>query len=170
MHYTSVPNICIPCFWMVCMRNWKRQAAIIRKLHVLKERLSGIRVFDPACGSGNFLVIAYKDIWEIQSEIDDRLKIERAERKSVIPLANFYGIENRDFAMEIARLSLLIAEFQSDEIHIAQKQARLNVLPLKDTWHIICGNVLEKDWFDVCPPQNGSENCICGNSPYKGST
>ncbi|WNM07283.1 DNA methyltransferase (plasmid) [Komagataeibacter nataicola] len=90
--------------------------------------------------------------------------------KSVIPLANFYGIEIRDFAVEIARLSLLIAEFQSDEIHIDQKQARLNVLPLKDTGHIVCGNALERDWFDVCPPQKGSETYICGNPPYKGST
>lgn len=173
MHYTSVPNIrkvLNPLFLDGLREELEKAGQNTQKLHALKERLSGIRVFDPACGSGNFLVIAYKDMREIQSEIDDRLKIERAERKSVIPLANFYGIEIRDFAVEIARLSLLIAEFQSDEIHIDQKQARLNVLPLKDTGHIICGNALEKDWFDVCPPQKGSETYICGNPPYKGST
>lgn len=173
MHYTSVPNIrkvLNPLFLDGLREELEKAGYNTQKLHALKERLSGIRVFDPACGSGNFLVIAYKDMREIQSEIDDRLKIERAERKSVIPLANFYGIEIRDFAVEIARLSLLIAEFQSDEIHIDQKQARLNVLPLKDTGHIICGNALEKDWFDVCPPQKGSETYICGNPPYKGST
>ena len=173
MHYTSVPNIrkvLNPLFLDSLREELEKAGQNTQKLHALKERLSGIRVFDPACGSGNFLVIAYKDMREIQSEIDDRLKIERAERKSVIPLANFYGIEIRDFAVEIARLSLLIAEFQSDEIHIDQKQARLNVLPLKDTGHIICGNALEKDWFDVCPPQKGSETYICGNPPYKGST
>lgn len=173
MHYTSVPNIrkvLNPLFLDGLREELEKAGHNTQKLHALKERLSGIRVFDPACGSGNFLVIAYKDMRDIQSEIDDRLKIERAERKSVIPLANFYGIEIRDFAVEIARLSLLIAEFQSDEIHIDQKQARLNVLPLKDTGHIICGNALEKDWFDVCPPQKGSETYICGNPPYKGST
>lgn len=172
MHYTSVPNIrkvLNPLFLDSLREELEKAGQNTQKLHALKERLSGIRVFDPACGSGNFLVIAYKDMREIQSEIDDRLKIERAERKSVIPLANFYGIEIRDFAVEIARLSLLIAEFQSDEIHIDQKQARLNVLPLKDTGHIICGNALEQDWFDVCPPQEGSETYICGNPPYKGS-
>lgn len=173
MHYTSVPNIrkvLNPLFLDGLREELEKAGHNTQKLHALKARLSGIRVFDPACGSGNFLVIAYKDMRDIQSEIDDRLKIERAERKSVIPLANFYGIEIRDFAVEIARLSLLIAEFQSDEIHIDQKQARLNVLPLKDTGHIICGNALEKDWFDVCPPQKGSETYICGNPPYKGST
>lgn len=173
MHYTSVPNIrkvLNPLFLDGLREELEKAGQNTQKLHALKERLSGIRVFDPACGSGNFLVIAYKDMRDIQSEIDDRLKIERAERKSVIPLANFYGIEIRDFAVEIARLSLLIAEFQSDEIHIDQKQARLNVLPLKDTGHIICGNALECDWFDVCPPQKGSETYICGNPPYKGST
>lgn len=173
MHYTSVPNIrkvLNPLFLDGLREELEKAGHNTQKLHALKARLSGIRVFDPACGSGNFLVIAYKDMRDIQSEIDDRLKIERAERKSVIPLANFYGIEIRDFAVEIARLSLLIAEFQSDEIHIDQKQARLNVLPLKDTGHIICGNALERDWFDVCPPQKGSETYICGNPPYKGST
>ncbi|AXY24305.1 N-6 DNA Methylase (plasmid) [Komagataeibacter saccharivorans] len=173
MHYTSVPNIrkvLNPLFLDGLREELEKAGHNTQKLHALKERLSGIRVFDPACGSGNFLVIAYKDMREIQSEIDDRLKIERAERKSVIPLVNFYGIEIRDFAVEIARLSLLIAEFQSDEIHIDQKQARLNVLPLKDTGHIICANALEQDWFDVCPPQKGSETYICGNPPYKGST
>ncbi|GCD53755.1 class I SAM-dependent DNA methyltransferase [Acetobacter pasteurianus] len=173
MHYTSVPNIrkvLNPLFLDGLREELKKAGHNTQKLHALKARLSSIRVFDPACGSGNFLVIAYKDMREIQSEIDDRLKIERAERKSVIPLANFYGIEIRDFAVEIARLSLLIAEFQSDEIHIDQKQARLNVLPLKDTGHIICGNALERDWFDVCLPQKGSETYICGNPPYKGST
>ncbi|MGF1278026.1 class I SAM-dependent DNA methyltransferase [Acetobacter pasteurianus] len=172
MHYTSVPNIrkvLNPLFLDGLREELEKAGHNTQKLHALKERLSGIWVFDPACGSGNFLVIAYKDMRGIQSEIDDRLKIERAERKSVIPLANFYGIEIRDFAVEIARLSLLIAEFQSDEIHIDQKQARLNVLPLKDTGHIICGNALEKDWLDVCPPQEGSETYICGNPPYKGS-
>ena len=173
MHYTSVPNIrkvLNPLFLDGLREELEKAGQNTQKLHALKARLSGIRVFDPACGSGNFLVIAYKDMREIQSKIDDRLKIERAERKSVIPLANFYGIEIRDFAVEIARLSLLIAEFQSDEIHIDQKQARLNVLPLKDTGHIICGNALEKDWFDVCPSQKGYETYICGNPPYKGST
>ncbi|WP_199798628.1 DNA methyltransferase, partial [Acetobacter pasteurianus] len=173
MHYTSVPNIrkvLNPLFLDGLREELEKAGHNTQKLHALKERLSGIRVFDPACGSGNFLVIAYKDMRDIQSEIDDRLKIERAERKSVIPLANFYGIEIRDFAVEIARLSLLIAEFQSDEIHIDQKQARLNVLPLKDTGHIICGNALECDWFDVCLHQDGLETYICGNPPYKGST
>ncbi|MFP3489928.1 DNA methyltransferase, partial [Staphylococcus sp. SIMBA_130] len=80
----------------------------------LRNRMARIRVFDPACGSGNFLVIAYKQMREIENEINER----RCEtgRKSDIPLTNFRGIELRDFSAEIARLALIIAEYQCDVV------------------------------------------------------
>ena len=63
-----------------------------------------IRVFDPACGSGNFLVIAYKQMREIEAEINRRR--DEVETPSKIPLTNFRGIELRDFPAEIARLAV----------------------------------------------------------------
>ena len=90
-----------------------------RKLLNLRKRMARIRVFDPACGSGNFLVIAYKQMREIEAEINRR----RGELHlpSVIPLTNFRGIEINSFPAEIARLSLIITEFQCDVLYRGQQ-------------------------------------------------
>ena len=192
MHYTSVPNILKvldPLFLDDLREHLEQAGDSVRKLRNLRKRLSTIRVFDPACGSGNFLVIAYKEMRLIEHEI---VKRNDDEPKSWISLTNFYGIEIRDFAAEIARLSLLIAEFQSDVRLISQKEARLGVLPLKRTGQIHTGNALRMDWLEVCPPAvqmdqkptdlfkteptqaaidfgaKQVETYICGNPPYLG--
>jgi len=196
MHYTSVPNILKvlnPLFLDDLREQLEKAGDNPRKLLNLRKRISNIRVFDPACGSGNFLVIAYLRMREIEAEIVKR----RGEpvQKSWIKLENFYGIEIRDFAAEVARLSLLIAEFQCDVRLIGQKEAKSMMLPLKDTGQIRQGNALRIDWFEVCPPttsgvkthsddlfhtplnqpeidfdNQGGETYICGNPPYLGST
>jgi hypothetical protein len=79
------------------------------------------RVFDPACGSGNFLVIAYKEMRAIEAEINKRRG--EPDRRSEIPKTNFRGIELRDFPAEIARLALVIAEYQCDVLYRGQKLA-----------------------------------------------
>jgi len=120
----------------------------LRKLRNLRKRLSAVRMLDPACGSGNFLVIAYIRMREIEHEIVQRTG---DEPKSWIPLANFYGIEIKGFAAEIARLALLIAEFQCDVRMISQQEARLNVLPLHKTGQIRIGNALRLNWLEGLP-------------------
>src|SRR5690606_37912627 len=116
----------------------------------LRKRMSRIRVFDPACGSGNFLVIAYKEMRAIEAEINGRRG--EPDRRSDIPLTNFRGIELREFPAEIARLALIIAEYQADELHRGQKEAVRDFLPLdRDNW-ITCGNALRLDWLSICPP------------------
>ena len=204
MHYTSVPNILkvLNPLFLDDLR-WQLEEAgdNPRKLLNLRRRLGRIRVFDPACGSGNFLVIAYKEMRAIEAEIlsrrmkvlgDDAKARERLE--SVIPLKNFFGIEIKDFACEIARLSLLIAEYQCDVDAMGQERAGEIVLPLKETGRIRHGNALRLDWLEVCPPpeqvsaveedlagptgrlalNSGDggdwETYICGNPPYLGST
>src|SRR5690606_28551927 len=92
-----------------------------RTLFNLRKRIARIRVFDPACGSGNFLVIAYKEMRAIEAEIN-RLRDE-PDRASEIPITNFRGIELRDFPAEIARLALVIAEYQCDVLYRGQKLA-----------------------------------------------
>ncbi len=153
--------------------------------------MARIRVFDPACGSGNFLVIAYKEIREIEAEINRRRGEEG--RASDIPLTNFRGIELRDFPAEVARLALIIAEFQCDTLYRGQKLALAEFLPLNAENWITCGNALRLDWLSICPPtgtgvklvgddlfhtpldqaqidfeNEGGETFICGNPPYKG--
>ncbi|MCA9193985.1 MAG: class I SAM-dependent DNA methyltransferase [Planctomycetales bacterium] len=197
MHYTSVPNILKvlnPLFLDDLHAQLKEAGKNPRKLLNLRKRLARIRVFDPACGSGNFLVIAYKEMRKIEAEIN----ILRGEpdRASEIPLTNFRGIELRHFAVEIARLALIIAEYQCDELYRGQRLALAEFLPLnKENW-ITHGNALRLDWLKVCPPtgkggvklveddlfqtpldqteidfeNEGGETYICGNPPYLGST
>ncbi len=125
MHYTSVPNILkvLNPLFLDDLRQKLQEAgdgstpASKGQLKRLRDRLARIRVFDPACGSGNFLVIAYKEMRQIEAAINER----RGERDlpSVIPMTNFRGIEIRHFAAEIARLALIIAKFQCDALHIS---------------------------------------------------
>ncbi|MHC2385676.1 hypothetical protein ACVMFA_002193 [Bradyrhizobium liaoningense] len=114
MHYTSVPNILKvlnPLFLDDLREHLQSADDNVRKLRNLRKRLSTIRVFDPACGSGNFLVIAYKEMRAIEDKIVQRTG---DASKSWIKLDNFFGLEIKSFAVEIARLALLIAEFQCD--------------------------------------------------------
>lgn len=195
MHYTSVPNILKvlnPLFLDELRVQLADAGQNERKLLNLRKRLAHIRVFDPACGSGNFLVIAYKQMREIEYEIN--LRRNETHRGSDIPLTNFRGIELREFPAEIARLALIIAEYQCDVRYRGQKDALADFLPLsKENW-IICGNALRLDWLSICPPtgtgvkvladdlfatpldqteidfeNEGGETYICGNPPYLGS-
>ena len=154
MHYTSVPNILKvldPLFLDELREQLEEAGDNQRKLLNLRKRIAAIRVFDPACGSGNFLVIAYIKMREIEAEIIERREGRRS-RRAVIKLTNFYGIEIKSFPAEIARLALLIAEFQCNVRHIGQREACLDVLPLHDTGKIVTGNALRLDWTEVCPP------------------
>ncbi|MDP3607995.1 MAG: lactate dehydrogenase [Methylophilus sp.] len=196
MHYTSVPNILKvlnPLFLDDLRAQLVETGDNKIKLLNLRKRMARIRVFDPACGSGNFLVIAYKQMREIEAEINRR----RGEPHlgSEIPLTNFRGIELRDFPAEIARLALIIAEFQCDVLYRGQKDALAEFLPLDAQNWIVCGNALRLDWLSICPPtgmgvkligndlfntpleqaeidfaNEGGETYICGNPPYLGST
>lgn len=195
MHYTSVPNILKvlnPLFLDDLRAQLTEAGDNERKLLNLRKRMARIRVFDPACGSGNFLVIAYKQMREIEAEINRRRK--EAHMGSEIPLTNFRGIELRDFPAEIARLALIIAEFQCDVLYRGQMDALAEFLPLDSQNWIICGNALRLDWLRICPPtgmgvrliaddlfgtplnqveidfeNEGGETYICGNPPYLGS-
>lgn len=196
MHYTSVPNILKvlnPLFLDDLKAGLEKAEGNARKLLNLRKRIAKIRVFDPACGSGNFLVIAYKQMREIESEINK--KRGEGERLSDIPLTNFRGVELRDFSAEIARLALIIAEYQCDVLYCGQKLALAEFLPLNAENWITQGNALRMDWLSICPPtgtgvklrgddlfstplkqaeidfeNEGGETYICGNPPYLGST
>jgi hypothetical protein len=145
--YTSVPNILKvlnPLFLDDLRARLDEAGDNPRTLLNLRRRLSRLRVFDLACGSGNFLVIAYKEMRAIEAEIN----IRRGEpgRRSAIPLTNFRGIELRDFPAEIARLALIIAEFQCDVLYRGQKEVLAEFLPLNAENWITCGNALR--WTD----------------------
>lgn len=196
MHYTSVPNILKvlnPLFLDDLREQMVAAGDSPQKLLNLRKRMARIRVFDPACGSGNFLVIAYKEMRAIEAEINKRRGED--DRRTDIPLTNFRGIELRDFPAEIARLALIIAEYQCDILYRGEKLALAEFLPLDAQNWITCGNALRLDWLSICPPtgtavklqgddlfstpldqaqidfeNEGGETYICGNPPYLGST
>ncbi|WP_292062754.1 class I SAM-dependent DNA methyltransferase [Brevundimonas sp. UBA7664] len=195
MHYTSVPNILKvlnPLFLDNLRQQLEEAGANGRKLLNLRNRMARIRVFDPACGSGNFLVIAYKEMRGIEAEINKRRG--EPDRRSDLPLTNFRGIELRDFPAEIARLALIIAEYQCDVLCRGQKEAVADFLPLGSENWITCGNALRLDWLSICPStgtgvkvtsddlfqtpldqaeidfeNEGGETYLCGNPPYIGT-
>lgn len=196
MHYTSVPNILKvlnPLFLDDLRAQLEAAGDNPRALLNLRKRMARIRVFDPACGSGNFLVISYKEMRAIEAEINKR----RGESNlhTEIPLTNFRGIELKDFPAEIARLALIIAEYQCDVLYRGEKLALAEFLPLNNQNWITCGNALRLDWLTICPPtgttvrlqgddlfstpldqaqidfeNEGGETYICGNPPYVGAT
>ncbi len=172
MHYTSVPNILRvlnPLFLDDLREQLDKSGNNARMLLNLRKRISKIRVFDPACGSGNFLVIAYKELRAIEAEVNKRRG--EANNHTEIQLINFRGIELRDFPAEIARLALIIAEYQCNVLYIGQMLALQEFLPLEAENWIVCGNALNLEWTSVCPaPKEESEIYICGNPPYVGAT
>lgn len=196
MHYTSVPNILKvlnPLFLDDLREQLETSGDSPQKLLNLRKRMARIRVFDPACGSGNFLVIAYKEMRAIEAEIN--IRRGEPDHRTEIPITNFRGIELRDFPAEIARLALIIAEYQCDVTYRGQKEALAEFLPLDEQNWITCGNALRLDWLSICPPtgkgvklhgddlfntpldqaqidfeNEGGETYICGNPPYVGAT
>lgn len=172
-HYTSVSNIMKvlnPLFLDDLRAELDEIAALPdgkwrdRKINDYRMKLASIKVFDPACGSGNFLITAYKELCHLDMEA---MKISNNLPFIWIELKNFYGIEIDDFPCEIARLSLWLAQHQ---INMECKERGLEAkptLPLTETGHIVCGNALRLDWNAVCPAGDGPIY-VCGNPPYAG--
>ena len=191
-HYTSVSNIMKviePLFLQGLRAEYEQLASLsndnahknqkAKRLDELLTRLGNIKVFDSACGSGNFLIIAYKELRMLEIKVwQAKLDMMKGNSQnlswdfgfdSVISLDNFFGIEIDDFAVQIARLSLWLAEHQMNvKFHEAFGQSRAT-LPLKDSGHIVQGNSLRLDWQAVCPNDGEQEIYVVGNPPFGGS-
>lgn len=202
MHYTSVPNIMKvinPLFLDELRKSYnelnefyeqKRQLrdigalnyrqfydeckAVKRKCEALLRRMSKMKFFDPACGSGNFLIITYKSLRFLEMDI---LGLERKctpegeilfVDNTVISLSQFYGIELLDFPHEVAMLSLWLAEHQMNTKLNENFGINTKALPLKNITQIVCGNACRIDWNEVCPHTAEEEVFVFGNPPYLG--
>lgn len=175
-HYTSVPNIMKviePLFLNDLYTAFENAKGNKNKLEALLKRIWNIKLFDPACGSGNFLIIAYKELRKLEmlifKEIDTVNKTYTTQY-SGISLNNFYGIEIDDFAHEIAILSLWLAEHQMNQEFFKAFGRTKPALPLQQTGSIVHGNATRKDWEIVCPKLPNNETYILGNPPYLGSS
>lgn len=176
MHYTSVPNIMKlirPLFLDGLYEEFgvAKDTQDKKRLRRLLARLGTIKFFDPACGSGNFLIVSYKCIRELEILIWEELrKLGVPELPlSNISLQQFYGIEIDDFACDTATLSLWLAEHQMNNKFEEAFGIRPNALPLRPSGHIVCGNACRLDWNTVCPHTAEDEVYVMGNPPYLGS-
>ncbi len=175
MHYTSVPNIMKviePLFLNEIRDQFDKHFDNDKKLEQLLQRIYKLKIFDPACGSGNFLIIAYKELRTLEMEIFSRLDELRKQKSlafSEIKLSQFYGIEIDDFAHEIAILALWLAEHQMNVKFKEMFGDCRPSLPLKEGGNIVCDNATRANWEEVCPKRDGDEIYILGNPPYLGS-
>ena len=177
MHYTSVPNILKtldPLFLDDLRTELFNSRNNKKKLDAFLGRLSNIVVMDPACGSGNFLVIAYRELRKLELQAMDALRDLNQGASmafgfsSVVSLSNFYGIELADFAAETAKLALWIAEYQQNARFIAAFGADIPALPLRESGHILCANALRVDWNDVLQTREEKEIYLVSNPPFLG--
>lgn len=176
MHYTSVPNIMKlirPLFLDDLDDEFKlaRETKDIKRLRKLLLRLGRIKFFDPACGSGNFLIVSYKCVRELEIKIWQELRRlgEPELPMSNISLRQFYGIEIDDFACDTATLSLWLAEHQMNNKFNSAFGVQVSALPLRPSGHIVCGNACRLDWNAVCPHTAEEEVYVMGNPPYLGA-
>lgn len=176
MHYTSVPNIMKligPLFLNRLHTEFEQAGSNVRRLERLLARLHRIRIFDPACGSGNFLIISYRELRRLETAIFK--KIQALSPQSMLPmsqirLSQFFGVEYADFAAETAKLALWIAEYQANREFEDAFGVSPPALPLRDSGRIVHGNATRVDWLTVCPIDEGAETYVVGNPPYLGRT
>lgn len=190
MHYTSVPNIekiIRPLFLDALEEEFETACAEARekiakkmnhnrateRLNALLARLSKIKFFDPACGSGNFLIISYKRLRDLEIRIWKALR--EIANIAILPFPNisltqFYGIELDEYACDTATLSLWLAEHQMNVKFQEELYVLPETLPLKPSGHIVCGNACRLDWNTFCPHTLDDEVYIMGNPPYLGSS
>ncbi|WP_278960676.1 class I SAM-dependent DNA methyltransferase [Lactobacillus apis] len=182
MHYTSVPNIMKvikPLFLDDLREEFEKDKGNYKNLQQLYDRIGKIKFMDPACGSGNFLIVTYKQLRQLEIDIlkeQNRILAEKGTGKAMmyfpsVTLDQFYGIEIDDFACDTTRLSLWIAEHQMnlklrDEINNAVRPT----LPLQHAGAIVCGNALRLDWEKILPHKKDDEVYLFGNPPYLGSS
>lgn len=203
MHYTSVPNIMKvinPLFMDDLRGEYKKLEEfykqkknlydlsllthnqftdecrpIINGCNRLMVRMSKMKFFDPACGSGNFLIITYKQLRLLEMDILHLRKKCTQEQMldfidgSCIRLKQFFGIELLDFPHEVAMLSLWLAEHQMNNKFHADFGVNVAALPLHNINQIKCGNACRMDWEVVCPHTKDEEVFVFGNPPYLGS-
>jgi type II restriction/modification system DNA methylase subunit YeeA len=168
-HYTSVPNIMKviePLFLNDLKEAFIKAKGNPKKLNELLYRLKNIKIFDPACGSGNFLIIAYKELRRLEMQVFKELGTMAL---SQISLSQFYGIELDDFAHEIAILALWLVEHQMN-VEFFKEFGRTNpALPLTEAGNIVQGNATRLNWEVVCSKKENDEIYILGNPPYLGA-
>lgn len=156
-------------------RYYENCKSIISKCRKLLLRMQRMKFFDPACGSGNFLIITYKELRMLEMKILKLIQRMTPDVQmqfvdgSLISINQFYGLEINDFAVETAVLSLWLAEHQMNSMFTRDFGVNIKALPLKQNHNFHCGNACREDWNKVCPHKKDEEVYVMGNPPYLGS-
>ena len=174
-HYTSERNI-LRVIHPLCLDDLhaelhapKRTKATLRALY---DRLPALTFLDPACGCGNFLVIAYRELRRLEMDLIAELWGEQRGVLDVSTLCRvnvhqFYGIEIDDAAAHIARVALWITDHQMNLEAAERFGTTRPTVPLVTAPTIVCANALHQNWRDVLPPEQCSY--ILGNPPFVGA-
>ena len=148
---------------------------LIRSCNRLLQRMKQMKFFDPACGSGNFLIITYKELRLLEMKILKLIQRMTPDVQmqfvdgSIIDISQFYGLEINDFACETAVLSMWLAEHQMNNQFTHDFGVNIRALPLKSNNNFHCGNACRTDWNEVCPHTKDEEVYVMGNPPYLGA-
>lgn len=175
IHYTSVSNILKlikPLFLDDLYEDFLKSKNEEKKLEKILREIYNLKIFDPACGSGNFLIISYKELAKLEvlifKELQKINKIKWSIAVSGIKLNNFYGIEISNHACEITKLSMWLSEHQMNRYFEEVFGRTKPSLPLQNLENIINKNATRLNWLDVCKKLPKENVCILGNPPYLG--
>lgn len=185
-HYTTEKNILRviePMFLDELEMEFAEKRNKPQALRNLRQRLGNKHFLDPACGCGNFLVVAYKRLRNLELRIIERIQQLDRERGRISPavedeglaflddqiqvrVRNFHGIEIEDWPARIANTALHLAEHQANQEMEARLGDAPELLPLDKVETIHTGNALRIDWEDILPPS--AEVTVMGNPPFLG--
>ena len=172
-HYTSEENIMKvigPLFLDDLYDEFERSKNTTAELTNFHDKISSLTFLDPACGCGNFLIVTYQRLRELEFEIlkllYDNAQIELVDRYTKVSLHQFYGIEYEEFPCEIAKVSLILMKHLIDQEISNYFGMNLIDFPIRDNGNIYNGNALRIDWNSVVP--NNKLNYIIGNPPFIG--
>lgn len=183
-HYTTAANIEKVIRPLFLDELWKEFIKImdgpdcdrIKLLKGLQTKMSNLKFLDPACGSGNFLILTYKKLRELENRIIvniyppslEQSKIPSLDKISKIDVDQFYGIDKEEYAVRIAETGLWIMDhLMNRELSAYYENKRLSRIPIEKHPHIHCKDSLEVDWNDIL--QSDQCDFILGNPPFLGA-
>jgi len=179
-HYTSERNI-LRVINPLCMSDLRAELAKVQRnkklLQTFYDKLPTLTFFDPACGCGNFLVIGFRELRQLEMDTIEAMGdigLTNASRGGLLDVSTlcrvkvnqFYGIEIDESAAHIARVAMWITDHQMNLEAAERFGTTRPTVPLVDSATIACGNSLRLDWRDVLPPEQCSY--VLGNPPFVG--
>ncbi len=149
-------------------RSTRRKA----RLEEFHQKLRSLKFLDPACGCGNFLVIGYRELRQLELELlkeihaDDRQRVLNVRDLILVDVDQFHGIEISEWPVRIAEVAMWLMDHQMNQRASEAFGRAYERLPLRTSPHIVQGNALRIDWHEVLPPSDGVY--VMGNPPFIG--